>query len=166
GTFTNTVSGKSNDASAPSDPLAHRTFSKPSGNCTPDPNISSGNPTLSPGAYCGLTISDNGGTVTLNSGIYYIEGGNFSVSNGTVVSAGNGVTIVMTSTNAAPNTFGTVNISGQATLNLTALPTGPTAGIVFFGDPANTTNQSETFSGQGTNLLTGAIYFPNQTVAL
>ena len=163
GQLTDTVAGKSNDANSPNDPLAHRSIGTKPATCTTLATVPA---TLSPGAYCGLNITSN---ITLNSGVYYIEGGQFSTGGPpgtTITSAAGGVTIVLTSTAAAPNTFATVNIAGNSVLNLTALTTGPTAGIVFFGDPAQTTNVTETFAGNGTDHVTGAIYFPNQTVSL
>jgi Flp pilus assembly protein TadG len=156
--------GTSNSSDVPNDPYAgFRSIGTKPSTCTPDPHPSSG--TISPGAYCGLTI---GGNVTMQSGIYYIEGGQFSMSTGTLTSAAGGVTIVLTSASTAPTTFATVNISGQATLDLTALATGPTAGIVFYGDPAQPVSQgaTEIFSGQSNNSITGAFYFPTQTTQL
>jgi len=37
---------------------------------------------------------------------------------------------------------------------------------VFFGDPAQTTNVTETFAGNSASHVTGSFYFPKQTVSL
>ena len=155
--------GTSNDANPPSDPYANsRSIGTKPATCVTWSGV---NP-IPPGAYCGLNITSS---VTLSSGIFYIEGGSFSTGGSpgtTITSAAGGVTIVLTSTAAAPNTYATVNTGGNAVLNLTSLSTGSTAGIVFYGDPANTTNQTETFAGNNASNVTGAFYFPHQTVTL
>jgi len=156
--------GIKNDPVPFTDPyLGQRSFNKPTGGC----QNYNGASTISPGAYCGLVINANA-NVTMQSGIYYIEGGTFSINgNATLTSQSPGVTIVLTSTNAAPNSFATVNISGNANLNLTALPTGTTAGLLFYGDPAQPAGTAtESLSGNGNISMTGAVYFPNQTIDL
>lgn len=154
--------GKANDSVPFTDPYAGgvRSFPAKPATCS----TYSGASTISPGAYCGLTITS---TVTMQSGIYYIEGGTFTVNgNARLTSQSPGVTIVLTSTAAAPTVFATVNIAGNAVVNLTALPTGPTAGIIFFQDPAQPAGATEIFQGNGTLTLDGAIYFPNETIDL
>jgi Flp pilus assembly protein TadG len=153
--------GTKNDPVPFTDPYAgQRSFTKPATCAT-----YGGATTIAPGAFCGLNIS--GGNVTMQSGIYYIEGGTFSVSgNATLTSQSPGVTIVLTSTVAAPSSFATVNISGNANLNLTALATGTTRGLVFFQDPAQPAGATENLSGNGNISLTGAVYFPNETIDL
>jgi Flp pilus assembly protein TadG len=154
--------GTKNDPTGFTDPYAgQRSFTKPATCAT-----YSGASTISPGAYCGLSISGNS-SVTMQSGIYYIEGGAFSISgNATLTSQSPGVTIVLTSKVATPTVFATVSISGNANINLTALPTGTTAGLLFFQDPAEPTGATEGLSGNGTVSLTGAVYFPNETIDL
>jgi Flp pilus assembly protein TadG len=155
--------GISHDSNPPPDPYANtRSIGTKPATCI----VWNGANPISPGAYCGLNITKS---VTLSSGIFYIEGGTFSTSGSsgtTITSAPGGVTIVLTSTAAAPTTFATVSTGGNAALNLTALSTGTTAGIVFYGDPANTTNQIENFAGNSTNHVTGSFYFPHQTASL
>jgi Flp pilus assembly protein TadG len=155
--------GTSNDHNPPADPYAStRSIGTKPGTCI----TWNGASPIPPGAYCGLNITKS---VTLSSGIFYIEGGTFSTSGApgtTITSAAGGVTIVLTSTAAAPTTFATVSTGGNAALNLTALSTGTTAGIVFYADPANTTNQIENFAGNSNNHVTGSFYFPHQTVSL
>jgi hypothetical protein len=118
--------------------------------------------TLNPGVYCGLAIS-NGVTVAMNPGVYVINGssgGSFSVAGGSQVS-GTGVTIVLTGSGSS---YATVNISNGATVNLSAPTTGATAGIVFFADPNSPSTPGSSFQGGSQMTLTGALYFPSQTV--
>jgi Flp pilus assembly protein TadG len=108
-------------------------------------NKNQSNTTLSPGRYTnGLVLKDN---VTLNPGVYYMEG-DFNVSaNANVV--GTGVTIYMAS--------GNVGMLANGTVNLQAPTTGPYAGVLFFGN-RNVASDNK-FNGTANSKLTGAIYF-------
>jgi Flp pilus assembly protein TadG len=146
---------------------------------------SAGNCSASPSVLYfigGLNVSGRA-TVKLCPGIYYIEGGTFSVqgANPTVTGTG-GITIILTADpSAATPSYATANVAGNGTVTLTApsgdttvtLPNGTsavekTAGLVFFQDPkaplSSTTGIS--FSGNGTTTLTGAIYSPTETVTI
>jgi hypothetical protein len=135
--------------------------------CTTQPQTISANATLSPGTFCGgLTIT--GGNVTLNPGVYIIDGGQFAASGGAAIS-GNGVTIFLT---GSGSNYATTQITGNATLNLTPPTTGDTAGIGIFQDrnsPAPTCNTDSScpvqnnISGNGASV-TGVVYFPNQSL--
>jgi Flp pilus assembly protein TadG len=117
--------------------------------------------TISPGTYCiGINVH-NGVVLTLNPGVYIIDRGSFNVTGGGSLS-GAGVTIVLTSSTGA--SYATVGISGGATVTLSAPSSGAMAGLVFFQDrnaPANGTN---TFNGGAGQSITGALYFPQQSV--
>jgi hypothetical protein len=135
----------------------------------PTPNISSssnnGNvqpnqtKTLSPGNYSGMDLKGN---VTLNPGVYYVDGSSFSVNSGA------GVTIILTSKTAAsdPASIAQLNLNGNATLNLTAPTTGPYAGILFYQDRRAVDNGgSNLINGNSGSTLQGAIYFPSQAIS-
>jgi hypothetical protein len=56
-----------------------------------------------------------------------------------------------------------VSFSGNATIDLTAPPAGPTAGMVFFQDrntPYQTSTNANLGGGSG-QKFTGALYFPS-----
>jgi len=113
---------------------------------------SSGSP-LNPGTYCGgLSLS---GTVTLNAGVYVISGGDLKI-NANANITGTDVTFFLT--NGA-----TLQINGNATLNLAAPTTGTYSGVLFYGDRTQLTAKN-TINGNATSNLTGAIYFPSQEV--
>jgi hypothetical protein len=102
--------------------------------------------------------------VTLNSGIYYIDGGGLSVNGGATIT-GSGVTLVFTKKTG--NSWPTVTINGNATVNLTPPKSGPTAGIVIFGDrnmPAaiHSNSMAIGLSDQHTNYLLNRTSTPNQ----
>jgi hypothetical protein len=74
---------------------------------------------------------------------------------------------VLTGTAASPTAVGSVSITGQASVYLTAPSTGITAGLIFFQDRVNApTSGTNTFAGGGSMHFTGAMDFPRQTVSL
>jgi hypothetical protein len=128
------------------------------GTCIPFPGTFTAGST-----YCGVSIT--GGTVSMPSGIYYIRGGSFSMSGGTLTSASGGVTIVLMGTTAAPTVAASLQISGQANLNLTGMVANQ--GLIFYEDPSATgSNGGDQFSGQGTLTLTGAVDLRNDTLQI
>jgi hypothetical protein len=136
------------------DPFASLAEPPTSGACQSVPN---GNPhdpkTINPGRYCGgLDLS---GQVTMTSGVYVVDGGEFRINANAVVT-GVGVTIFLT--NGA-----TVHFNGSAEINLTAPTTGTYAGVLMFGDRDNG-NGDNIFNGTANSSLTGALYFPTQMV--
>jgi hypothetical protein len=104
----------------------------------------------------------NGGNVRMNPGVYIINGGTFSVQGG-VTLIGTGVTIVLTGS-GTNFTYTTVSIGNGANVTLSAPTTGPTAGLVFFQDPNAPSSGTNNFQGGASLKLTGALYFPSQTV--
>jgi hypothetical protein len=119
--------------------------------------------TLNPGTYRGMDLK---GTVTLNPGVYVIDGGSLNIGSQARVT-GAGVTFVLTSATAAsnPNSIATVNMNGGARLNLTAPSGGTYRGVLIYQDRrAPLTNQSNKINGNSLSLLQGAIYMPGQEV--
>ena len=112
-----------------------------------------GGPTLvlSPGTYKGGIRVSGKGSVVLLPGVYYLEGGGFSVSGQGSVS-GDGVTIY----NDPASRSDGFNFSGQATVHLS----GPTGGVyqslVFFQD--RTSADTVQVSGNAMLNLSGIVY--------
>ena len=95
-------------------------------------------------------------SITLNPGVYYINGGGINMS-GTTSITGNGVMIYNTG-------GGAINMSGTGSINLSPMTTGTYAGLTIFQDRADTA--SATLSG-GTNINnTGTFYLPNAALTL
>ena len=136
-----------------------------SAGCTPGATAASvlgwQNPTLNPGLYCGGLNIGSGGGVTLNPGVYIMKGGAFTLGGGTSLT-GTGVTIVLTGNGTD---YATASIGNGSSVTLSAPTTGATAGLLFFQDPAAPTTKTSNFQGGSTLKLTGALYFPTQTVA-
>ena len=103
-----------------------------------------------------------GAVVTLNPGIYYLDGGDLTVNGGGTLQ-GTGVTLVFTSQNR--NGFATASINGNAIVNLTPPTTGSTAGIVVFGDRRIPVGTDFKFNGGANQYLAGAIYVPTGSVS-
>lgn len=122
--------------------------------------------TLQPGIYSDISIT---GTATLTSGVYFVEGGNVSLT-GTVT--GTGVTLVLTGTSPGSSSVGTMSLgASNASINLTAPTSGTYAGMAIIQDP---NAAQDTFNGGGncqTNCnymqggpntnITGVVYFPS-----
>jgi hypothetical protein len=117
--------------------------------------------TISPGVYCGGMKLDAGAVVTLNPGIYILDQGSLSVAGGATL-IGNGVTLFFTSSTGS--NWATATINGGANVNLTAPSSGPTAGIVFFGDRRMPAGTAFKLNGGSTQVFGGALYLPEAAV--
>jgi hypothetical protein len=114
---------------------------------------------LLPGTYIGgITISGSG-PVTLAAGVYYMQGGGFSVTGQGNVS-GTGVTII----NAPAGPNDAINVSGQGSLTLTAPTAGPFQGVALFQDPKS--SNPIQFTGQASVTLAGVAYVPAAEVSI
>jgi hypothetical protein len=114
---------------------------------------------LHPGTYDGGIEITGEGPVTLLPGLYYMNGGGFTVSGEGSVT-GTNVLIV----NAPDSHEDTINISGEGEVNLTALSTGPYQGVVMFQDPSS--DNPVHFTGEGAVTLTGLVYVPEALVSI
>lgn len=117
--------------------------------------------TIDPGVYCNGLQLNAGAIVTMNPGIYYIDRGSLQIAGGATLQ-GTGVTIIFTSSTGANYADATIN--GGATIKLTAPTTGPTQGLVMFGDRNMPTSTTFKFNGGTGQLLGGAVYVPHGTL--
>jgi Flp pilus assembly protein TadG len=116
--------------------------------------------TISPGTWCNGVTFGSSAQIKLNPGVYYVNGGNFSVG-GAVQMTGTGVTIIFT---GSGSNYAYATIGNGATVTLAAPTTGTTQGIAFFGDPNAPASTTSSFGGGASMNITGAIYFPSNTV--
>ena len=125
--------------------------------------------TLNPGWYNnGLHITSNQ-VVTLNPGVYYIDGagGNFQIDSGAVIT-GTGVTFVLTSSTGKSNSYPSVAINGSSSMHITA-PTSNSAlgtdssGVAIFEDPKASGNL--TINGNSNTYFGGAIVAPSMAIS-
>jgi Flp pilus assembly protein TadG len=118
--------------------------------------------TIDPGVYCGGMTLNAGANVTLNPGVYYLDQGNLQVNGGATMT-GSGVTLVFTSSNG--HNYANATINGGATVDLSAPSSGPTVGMVMFGDPSMTAGTAFKFEGGASQTLAGAVYLPEGSVS-
>jgi Flp pilus assembly protein TadG len=132
---------------------------------TPDSN---GNVTISPGYYPnGIYISS--GNVTMQSGLYYVEGGNFWINTpGTVT--GTGVTVYHNGPNSSARLMTSYGLNvgiclcpTNGSYTFTAPTTGTYAGISLWQSPNCTGEAFYDFWGTG-SLNVGIQYFPKSTL--
>jgi len=163
----NTAHGTFTGATPANDPYADVPTPSYSG-CNQNSYSLTGNrsQTFSPGTsgvmvFCnGLSVS-GGSSVTLQPGTYVIDGGSFSISGNSSIS-GTGVTIVLTSSSGSD--YATAAIAGGATVSITAPTSGALSGLAFFQDRNAPSSGSDSFTGGATQNITGAVYFPHQSV--
>lgn len=91
------------------------------------------------------------GTVNFPPGLYIIDGGTFKVNASSVI---NGTDVTFFLTNGA-----SLSYNGGSSLNLSAPPTGPLSGMLFFGD-RDDVGIAHTINGSSGSVLNGAVYMP------
>ena len=122
-----------------------------------------GQQTISPGTYCKGLAFTNDAIVSMKPGPYVIDRGTFDVG-GAVKLTGTGVTIFLTTSTGKSKDYADVKIGNGAQVDLTAPTSGAMAGLVFFGDRDGPLSNIGTFGGGAALNITGAIYFPSQSV--
>jgi Flp pilus assembly protein TadG len=106
--------------------------------------------------YNSLTVGSNNDNVTLNPGIYVINGGILSFLSGKTT-GGNGVFFYLTG-------GAHLTIDNNANVNLTAPSSGAYNGILIFQDPLDT--QPMTVGGGANLSFNGGIYAPSSDVTV
>ncbi len=146
------------------DPLASLPYPDPSTMVIQSRNKTSfsGNRTvtLQPGVYQG-GISITGGTVNLAPGIYYMDGGGFSVG-GQGNLNGTGVLIY----NAPLSNSDTISLAGGGGITLSPMLTGPYQGILLFQDRTSTAPVSVSGNGSVPMTITGTFYAASATLSV
>lgn len=130
------------------DPYASLAMPTVSGSCTNPGNSG----TLDPGNYCKMDLKN---TVTLNPGVYVINGGSLTINANAAVT-GSGVTFYLV--NGA-----TLKMNGNSDVQLSAPTTGAYSGILFIDDRSNTNGM--TMNGDSLSTMTGVIYAPDASVS-
>ncbi len=128
-------------------------------------NLTGGALTINPGIYKQISVSGTG-ALTMNSGVYIIEGGDFSVTGQGIVTGSQ--VMVFNAASMYPATggsYGSLNVSGLASVTLTPPSAGPYAGIVYFQSRDN--KKTASVSGNGiVASLRGVFYAPAAEVML
>lgn len=116
-----------------------------------------GTVTLSPGVYCGGLKITAGSTITFNPGLYVLNGGGMAVSSNNCTLSGSGVTFYNTSNGY---TFGTITITGGATINFSAPSSGTYKGVLIYQDRNIVSSANNAIGGGANESYTGSIYIP------
>ncbi len=147
------------------DPFENRNFPPVAGSCDFTDLIVNSDQTVGPSLsggsvrICGdFTVKPNR-SLTMEPGIYYVDGGNV-LFQGTVT--GTGVTIVLTGASASD--IGEIDIRAQSIVTLTAPSSGEYAGIVVHQDALAEEDGDNKFNGGAQLTFVGAIYLKNQPV--
>jgi Flp pilus assembly protein TadG len=155
-THITTTNGITTGAAPMADPYANVSPPPYTPSCT-----TASTSTLNPGVYCGLTVQGN---VTLNPGLYVIDGGAFMVNAGATLT-GTGVTLVFTSHTGTA--YPTVTINGGATVNLSSASdsgNGAIPGIVMYMDRNAPIGTAVKLNGGSSQSFNGAVYVPTAAV--
>jgi hypothetical protein len=153
-----TSSGKLNpepltDCPIVTDPLANRLAPDVSRCDRQNTVISSGSVSLEPGVYCGGLKVTNGAAASLSAGEYIIKDGPLVIDGGAEITA-LGVGFYLTGKDAV------LKFSRDSTVAMTAPPSGPLAGILFFEDRAAPLLRAHEILSNRTSHLRGALYLP------
>ncbi|MBC7953638.1 MAG: hypothetical protein H7Z12_17705 [Rhodospirillaceae bacterium] len=116
--------------------------------------------TISPTTWCGGVTFNAQADVHFQPGVYIVSGGEFRVNAGATLT-GTGVTIILT---GSGTNIATVNINGNATVELEAPTSGTYSGVVMYQDRAASTSGVNTFNGGANMELTGVVYIPSQEI--
>lgn len=103
------------------------------------------------------------GTLRLDPGVYYVDGGDFSVGSQAKIT-GDGVTIILTSKNAStnPSSIATVTMNAGADISLKAPKSGTYKGVIFYQDRRALDTGDNKINGNSSAFYQGAFYFPKQ----
>jgi Putative Flp pilus-assembly TadE/G-like len=129
--------------------------------------------TFTPGRYTSLPNFTNGDVVTLqqasagNGGIFYLDGTSFT-SNGANITmdpnTSGGLMIYNNPSNSANSQGISIQGNSNGVVNLSALTSGPDAGILFWQNRAAA--QTLSIGGSGTINLTGTFYAANAQLGI
>ncbi|MBC7908503.1 MAG: Tad domain-containing protein [Rhodospirillaceae bacterium] len=131
----------------------------PSGACSAKSSYKN-TETISPTTWCGGVTFNAQANVTFLPGVYIVDGGQFRVNAGATLS-GTGVTIILT---GSGSDVATVNINGNATIDLQAPTSGAYSGVVIYQNRTASSSGTNTFNGGAGMELTGVIYIPSQEI--
>jgi hypothetical protein len=109
---------------------------------------------------CGNISLSGNGTQTFPKGTYIVRnGGSISWNNGKVTGAG--VTFYMAGSGTS---YGSVSVSGNVKVTLTAPTSGLYRGLIFFQDRNAPKSVTNSFTGADKQILDGTLYFPTTSV--
>jgi hypothetical protein len=117
--------------------------------------------------FCKGIELEGSSSLTLGPGTFIIDQGLLKIAGNATLTASGGTTIILTTTGGDPSKCATAAISGGAIVTLKAPNSGSLSGIAIYQDRSrcNLHTLSNNLNGGATQNITGAIYFPEQTVS-
>jgi hypothetical protein len=183
GGYTGTLNGTIHTGVPPTpDPLAYLPVPPvpPNGTMTSTPILDSKGKqiatayTLTPGLYTNLPNFVSGDTVVLGQasansagGIYYLNGTGFTANGANITmdpATSGGVMIYNNPTNTSNSQGISIQGNSSGAVNLSALTSGPYAGILFWQN--RTAAQTMSITGNGNFTLTGTFYAANALLTI
>ncbi len=122
---------------------------------------SSAHVTISPGVYCGGLRVSGSSLVTLNSGIYTMNGGGLVVTSSSTLS---GTDVLIFNTGQSGQTPAPISIDASSVINLSAPTSGAYQGILFMQDRGISYSGTNVITGSST-VYTGTMYFPSTALS-
>jgi Flp pilus assembly protein TadG len=137
------------------DPFAGNLSEPYSSSCTySNLNFNGGSVTLNPGVYCGWINFNNSPNVTFNPGVYVIKGGGWNVNGGNW--SGSGVTFYFADESK-------IQFNSGVAVNITA-PTGGTYKDLVMFETSGLSRSQFVFDDSRNMSLNGIIYLPSRDV--
>ena len=104
---------------------------------------------------------DINGDITFEPGIYFIDGGHFSIKNGVVTATG-GVTFILTGASPSDVEGWDFNAQGKLYIEAPGAEGHPTRGLAIVQDPIAAPGGDNKINGGSDQSIDGVIYFPKQ----
>jgi hypothetical protein len=178
GNYTGSLNGTINTGVPPTpDPLAYLPVpTKPPAGTMTTTNLGNGNKkyVLTPGSYTNLPQLSQGDQMVFEQasynsvgGIYYFDGGGFKSTGGTISmdqDTSGGVMIYNNPNGSSSNQAISITGNSAGSVSLSALTSGPYAGILFWQNRTSTVGLS--IAGQGSFDLEGTFYAADANLAI
>jgi Flp pilus assembly protein TadG len=140
----------------------------PYGNCDYNDYVDTNGGTLNPGVYCGgIRLGGSNRNYTMNPGTYILVDGHFTVDGGNGQVVGEGVTIILTSSDG--DFYGNMNVGGSKDIFFSAPAAGePYEGVAIYQDrdafDGSGPEYDNSLLGTASVIIQGAAYFPSRDV--
>lgn len=121
------------------------------------------NAPLQPGIYYGGILVRGNASVTFSAGTYCLVGGGLTASGNTTLT---GSSVAFYNTFDNTHSFAPISVTGNVTLDLSAPSSGSLEDMLFFEDRNAPSGNTNTITGNSSMTITGALYFPNNQLAI
>ncbi|MCP4184421.1 MAG: hypothetical protein GY761_14095 [Hyphomicrobiales bacterium] len=141
------------------DPMINRSFSSKNVCHYKKIKLKGGKVTLSPGTYCGAVIADQKAEIQLRPGLYQFLNAPLIIDGGSKIS-GKYVTLQFSGSKSY------IHLTNASTVELSAMKTGATAGILLIADKSVNPNTVFKIQSENAREFTGLLYLPNNKIEI